>query len=90
MVCTPLTFQAKKAFNYGELLNSIQHKMFHHHFYISPINGKMGLLSYIWGSKNNSVMSVMAVVVALFVLAIVSPWIFPNKMVSNNEHDIKH
>jgi hypothetical protein len=35
-------------------------------------------------------MSVMLVVIALFVLAIVSPWIFPNKMVSNNEHDIKH
>jgi hypothetical protein len=35
-------------------------------------------------------MSVMAVVIALFVLAIVSPWIFPNNKVSNNEHDIKH
>jgi hypothetical protein len=35
-------------------------------------------------------MSVMLVVIALFVLAIVSPWIFPNKMVSKNEHDVKH
>lgn len=30
------------------------------------------------------------VVIALFVLAIVSPWIFPNKMVSKNKHDNKH
>jgi len=29
------------------------------------------------------------VVIALFVLAIVSPWIFPNKMVSKNKHDNK-
>lgn len=35
-------------------------------------------------------MSVMLVVIALFVLAIVSPWIFPNKMVSKNDHDVKH
>ena len=27
------------------------------------------------------------VVIALFILAIVSPWVFPNKMVSKNKHD---
>lgn len=35
-------------------------------------------------------MSVFGVVIALFILAIVSVWLFPNKSVSNNEHDIKH
>ena len=35
-------------------------------------------------------MAVFSVVIALFILAIVSVWIFPNKSVSNNEHDIKH
>lgn len=35
-------------------------------------------------------MIVFGVVIALFVLAIVSVWIFPNKTVSDNEHDIKH
>lgn len=35
-------------------------------------------------------MAVFGVVIALFVLAIVSVWAFPNKSVSNNEHDIKH
>ncbi len=35
-------------------------------------------------------MSVFGVVIALFLLAIASVWIFPNKSVSNNEHDIKH
>lgn len=29
------------------------------------------------------------VVIALFVLAIISPWIFPNKMVSKDKHDNK-
>ena len=29
------------------------------------------------------------VVIALFILAIVSPWVFPNKMVSKNKHDNK-
>lgn len=29
------------------------------------------------------------VVIGLFILAIVSPWIFPNKMVSKNRHDNK-
>jgi uncharacterized membrane protein len=29
------------------------------------------------------------VVISLFILAIVSPWIFPNKMVSKNKHDNK-
>ncbi len=35
-------------------------------------------------------MPAISVVIALFILAIVSPWIFPNKMVSKNEHDVKH
>jgi len=35
-------------------------------------------------------MAAISVVIALFVLAIISPWMFPNKMVSKNEHDIKH
>jgi hypothetical protein len=29
------------------------------------------------------------VVVALFILAIASPWLFPNKSVSKNKHDNK-
>jgi hypothetical protein len=29
------------------------------------------------------------VVLVLFVLAIISPWVFPNKMVSKNKHDNK-
>ena len=29
------------------------------------------------------------VVITLFVLAIVSPWLFPNKTVSKNKHDNK-
>jgi hypothetical protein len=44
--------------------------------------------------QNNLVMDVASwwpffVVIALFILAIVSPWIFPNKMVSKNKHDNK-
>jgi hypothetical protein len=35
-------------------------------------------------------MSVISIVFALFLLAIISPWVFPNKMVSKNEHDVKH
>jgi len=35
-------------------------------------------------------MVVFGIVIALFVLAIVSVWIFPNKTVSDNEHDVKH
>ena len=35
-------------------------------------------------------MAVFGVVIALFVLAILSIWLFPNSKVSNNEHDIKH
>ncbi len=34
-------------------------------------------------------MGALLVVLVLFVLAIVSPFVFPNKMVSKNEHDIK-
>jgi hypothetical protein len=32
----------------------------------------------------------MSVVGGLFLLAILSVWIFPNKMFSENEHDRKH
>lgn len=35
-------------------------------------------------------MEVIGGVLVLFVLAIVSPWVWPNKKVSNNEHDIKY
>lgn len=35
-------------------------------------------------------MAVFGVVIALFVLAILSVWIFPNKTISKNEHDNKH
>jgi hypothetical protein len=35
-------------------------------------------------------MIAIVIVFALFLLAIVSPWVFPNKMVSKNEHDVKH
>lgn len=35
-------------------------------------------------------MSVFAVVIGLFILAILSIWLFPNSKVSKNEHDIKH
>jgi hypothetical protein len=35
-------------------------------------------------------MVVFGIVLALFVLAIASIWLFPNNKVSNNEHDIKH
>jgi hypothetical protein len=35
-------------------------------------------------------MTVFSVVIALFILAIVSVWAFPNRKVSDNEHDIKH
>jgi hypothetical protein len=35
-------------------------------------------------------MEVIMIVGALFVLAVVSPWIFPNNKVSDNEHDVKY
>jgi hypothetical protein len=35
-------------------------------------------------------MAVFGVVLVLFVLAIASIWLFPNKKVSDNEHDVKH
>lgn len=35
-------------------------------------------------------MVVFGIVIALFILAILSVWIFPNKAVSQNEHDVKH
>lgn len=35
-------------------------------------------------------MAALYLVFVLFLLAIVSPFIFPNKMVSDNEHDVKH
>lgn len=34
-------------------------------------------------------MAIMLSIVALFVLAIICPWIIPNKNVSDNEHDLK-
>lgn len=30
----------------------------------------------------------LVLVLVLFVLAIISPMIFPNKMISNNKHDV--
>lgn len=49
---------------------------------------------YFYEPKINKVMDFASwwpfyVVIALFILAIVSPWIFPNKMVSKNKHDNK-
>jgi len=35
-------------------------------------------------------MVVFGVVITLFILAILSVWIFPNKSISKNEHDVKH
>lgn len=35
-------------------------------------------------------MIAISIVILLFVLAIISPWMFPNKMVSKNDHDVKH
>ena len=32
-------------------------------------------------------MIMLVIIIVLFILAIVSPWIFPNRMVSDNEHD---
>ena len=40
--------------------------------------------------KKKKIMASIFVVGFLFILAIVSPFIFPNKMVSDNEHDLKH
>ncbi len=34
--------------------------------------------------------AVFAFIWVLFALAIASIWVFPNKKVSNNEHDLKH
>jgi len=34
-------------------------------------------------------MGALIIVFVLFALAIVAPFIFPNKMVSDNEHDVK-
>lgn len=33
-------------------------------------------------------MAALYLVLVLFVLAILAPWIIPNKMVSDNKHDI--
>ena len=57
-------------------------------FFITAVE-KFCRYGVLWPSIKNT-MSVISVVFGLFVLAIVSPWIFPNKMVSNNEHDKKH
>lgn len=35
-------------------------------------------------------MEVFGVVIVLFVLAILSVWLVPNKKVSDNEHDLKY
>ena len=35
-------------------------------------------------------MTIFLFVIFLFVLAIVSPWVFPNKMVSKNKDDVRH
>lgn len=35
-------------------------------------------------------MAIFAFVIFLFILAIVSIWLFPNSKVSDNEHDLKH
>ncbi len=32
-------------------------------------------------------MSVLFIIIVLFVLAIISPLVFPNRMLSDNEHD---
>ena len=32
-------------------------------------------------------MTMLLIIIVLFILAILSPWIFPNRMVSDNEHD---
>ena len=45
---------------------------------------------YLITQKFNAAMIAISIVITLFILAIVSPWIFPNKMVSKNEHDVKH
>ena len=37
--------------------------------------------------KVYDVMSMLLIIIVLFILAILSPWIFPNRMVSDNEHD---
>lgn len=45
----------------------------------------------IFTASNESIMDAdwwpFYVVIALFILAIVSPWVFPNKSVSKNRHD---
>lgn len=32
-------------------------------------------------------MTMLLIIIVLFIMAIISPFIFPNKMVSDNEHD---
>ncbi len=34
-------------------------------------------------------MGALVVVLVLFILAVLSPKLFPNKMISNNKHDIE-
>jgi hypothetical protein len=44
--------------------------------------------AYIWVHKiNYRRMEALLFVLVLFVLAIASPWLFPNKMVSDNKYD---
>lgn len=54
---------------------------------------KINVFGPIFTFLKNSVMDLswwpFFVVIALFILAIMAPWIFPNKMVSKNKHDNK-
>lgn len=35
-------------------------------------------------------MAMLIIVLTLFALAIISPWVFPNKMVSNHKKDLDY
>ncbi len=35
-------------------------------------------------------MAMLIIVLSLFVLAIISPWVFPNKVVSNHKKDLDY
>lgn len=48
------------------------------------------MLSVYFWLINIFTMAVFGVVIALFILAILSIWLFPNSKVSDNEHDVKH
>lgn len=40
-------------------------------------------------NKNHFIMAMVILVYALLVLAIISPWIFPNKLVSKHKKDLE-